>query len=91
VTDPGVDVVALVQPYAARKRYWCPGCEGAIKTGEGHFVVVPEHTPELRRHWHRACWYRELRRRHGRDVRSPRLSKPRESTESPHPLHRSPP
>jgi len=29
-------------------------------------VVVPEHDPDLRRHWHRACWDRELRRHHGR-------------------------
>jgi len=61
-----MEVVGLVQPYQARKRYLCPGCEGVIEMGEGHFVVVPEHSPDLRRHWHRGCWFRERRRRHGR-------------------------
>jgi len=60
------EAVSLVQPYQARKRYVCPGCQGAIEKGEGHLVVVPEHTPDLRRHWHRACWHRERRRRDGR-------------------------
>jgi hypothetical protein len=59
----GVEIVSLVQPYAARKRYLCPGCEGMIEVGEGHLVVVPEHAADLRRHWHRACWHREQRRR----------------------------
>jgi hypothetical protein len=57
------EVVTLVQPHAARKRYLCPGCEGFIEAGEGHLVVVPEHQAELRRHWHRACWHQEKRRR----------------------------
>jgi hypothetical protein len=60
------ETVGLVQPYHARKRYVCPGCQGTIEKGEGHLVVVPEHTPDLRRHWHRACWHRERRRRNGR-------------------------
>ncbi|MCB2224880.1 MAG: hypothetical protein KQH83_11990 [Actinobacteria bacterium] len=65
--DPfGVEVATPVQPYAARKRYLCPGCDGWIGVGEGHLVVVPELAPDLRRHWHHACWHRELRRRHGR-------------------------
>jgi len=63
-----METVGLVQPYQARKRYACPGCHGIIEAGEGHLVVVPEHTPDLRRHWHRACWHREWRRRHGRDA-----------------------
>ncbi len=62
----GAEAVGLVQPYQARKRYVCPGCQGIIAKGEGHLVVVPEHNPDLRRHWHRACWYRERRRRNGR-------------------------
>jgi len=65
VSDPHTDVVSLVQPYAARKRYRCPGCEGYVEAGEGHFVVVPDYAPDLRRHWHRGCWYREQRRRWG--------------------------
>lgn len=69
LSDPAaMETVGLVQPYQARKRYACPGCHGVIEAGEGHLVVVPEHTPDLRRHWHRACWYREWRRRHGRDA-----------------------
>ncbi|MDX1691055.1 MAG: hypothetical protein R3290_08545 [Acidimicrobiia bacterium] len=55
--------VLLVQPYAARKAYVCPGCEGPIPVGEGHLVVVPDDAPDLRRHWHRGCWHRERRRR----------------------------
>jgi hypothetical protein len=61
----GEETVGLVQPYHARKRYLCPGCEGFIETGEGHLVVVPETAADLRRHWHRGCWYREQRRRRG--------------------------
>lgn len=60
------EVVLPVQPYAARKRYVCPGCDQTIAAGEGHVVVVPEHEPDLRRHWHRACWHIEQRRRYGR-------------------------
>ena len=55
--------VTPVQPYAATKRYLCPGCEGWIAAGEGHLVVVPPFEPDLRRHWHRACWHQEQRRR----------------------------
>lgn len=51
--------VAPVQPYAARKRYVCPGCEGPVEIGEFHVVVVPDLAPELRRHWHRGCWFKE--------------------------------
>lgn len=64
--SPEAESVTLVQPYQARKRYVCPGCHGTIEKGEGHLVVVPEHAPDLRRHWHRACWHRERRRRNGR-------------------------
>ncbi len=60
------EAVTPIQPYAARKRYACPGCSGNIEPGTGHLVVVPEHDPDLRRHWHRGCWFKELRRRHGR-------------------------
>jgi hypothetical protein len=57
-----------VQPYAARKRYLCPGCEGMIEAGVGHLVVVPEDAPDLRRHWHHGCWHLEQRRRHGKEA-----------------------
>lgn len=63
--DLGLEVVTPVQPYAARKEYVCPGCEGTIGAGVGHLVVIPEHTPDLRRHWHRGCWHKEQRRRGG--------------------------
>ena len=59
--DP--EFVTLVQPYQARKNYLCPGCELTIEAGTGHVVVVPELTPDLRRHWHRGCWWKEQRRR----------------------------
>ena len=57
------EVVHPIQPYQARKTYLCPGCETSIPAGTGHIVVVPEQTPDLRRHWHRGCWYKEERRR----------------------------
>ena len=58
-------IVSAVQPYAARKEYLCPGCDSPIPVGTFHLVVVPETAPDLRRHWHRGCWYRDLRRRLG--------------------------
>ena len=57
------EVVSVVQPYQARKVYTCPGCEQSIPVGVGHLVVVPELEPDLRRHWHRGCWFKEERRR----------------------------
>ena len=59
----GVEIVTVVQPYAARKPYMCPGCSSTIPEGVGHLVVVPEEAPDLRRHWHRGCWFKELRAR----------------------------
>jgi hypothetical protein len=53
--------VRRVQPYEAVKEYVCPGCHNVIPRGLGHYVVVPELAPELRRHWHRACWDRRPR------------------------------
>ncbi len=55
--------VTQVQPYAAKKRYTCPYCSGPIEIGQFHLVVIPDDTAELRRHWHRGCWFRELRAR----------------------------
>ena len=55
--------VRRVQPYQATKRYWCPGCNGDIEIGTGHYVVVPLTAPDLRRHWHYGCWeFRDRRR-----------------------------
>ncbi len=59
----GEQVVSPVQPYQASKTYMCPGCSAVIGVGVGHVVVVPELAPDLRRHWHRGCWYKEQRRR----------------------------
>ncbi|MFV2001101.1 MAG: hypothetical protein ACC654_12130 [Acidimicrobiia bacterium] len=56
------EVVHPIQPYQAIKTYACPGCTSTIEPGVGHVVVVPEETPDLRRHWHRGCWYKETRR-----------------------------
>jgi hypothetical protein len=58
----GENMVHPIQPYQARKSYVCPGCDGVIEVGVGHLVVVPEEAPDLRRHWHRGCWYKERRR-----------------------------
>ena len=57
------EIVRPIQPYQARKEYLCPGCDGIIETGIGHVVVIPEDTPDLRRHWHHGCWFKERRRR----------------------------
>jgi hypothetical protein len=56
------EVVHPIQPYQARKSYICPGCESIIDPGVGHIVVVPQEAPDLRRHWHRGCWFKERRR-----------------------------
>ncbi|MEN8239873.1 MAG: hypothetical protein ABFR53_11820 [Actinomycetota bacterium] len=56
------EVVHPVQPYQAVKIYQCPGCESAIETGVGHLVIIPREAPDLRRHWHRGCWFKERRR-----------------------------
>jgi hypothetical protein len=58
--------VRRVQPYEARRRYVCPGCNGPIEIGVGHVVVVPLDAPDLRRHWHVGCWDHRSRRRPGR-------------------------
>ena len=55
--------VRRVQPYQAVKTYRCPGCYQDIPPGLGHLVVVPEAAPDLRRHWHHACWARRHHRR----------------------------
>ncbi|MDQ3679391.1 MAG: hypothetical protein M3378_02385 [Actinomycetota bacterium] len=60
--DEGMEVRRL-QPYQARKPYLCPGCNNEIAVGVGHVVVVPVHEPDLRRHWHHACWEHRRRRR----------------------------
>lgn len=61
--DPAV--AHPIQPYQATKEYVCPGCSGTIGPGTYHVVVVPEFEPELRRHWHRGCWFKENRMQTG--------------------------
>jgi len=53
--------VRRVQPYEAVKTYVCPGCNRDIPPGTGHLVCVPADAPDLRRHWHRACWERRTK------------------------------
>ena len=55
---PGYDVRAVL----GDKAYRCPGCDHEIRRGLPHLVVVPEDTPDERRHWHEHCWRQELRR-----------------------------
>ena len=50
--------VRRVQPYEATKIYVCPGCNRDIPPGLGHYVAIPAEAPDLRRHWHYACWDR---------------------------------
>ena len=63
MNTPTLEPVSVnpIQPYQARKEYVCPGCETLIPKGTGHVVVVPEHAPDLRRHWHQGCWNRHQR------------------------------
>jgi hypothetical protein len=58
--------VRRLQPYQATKTYICPGCNQDIPRGTGHVVVIPHAAPDLRRHWHHACWANRHRRRPGR-------------------------
>jgi hypothetical protein len=60
--------VTRVQPYQAVKTYLCPGCQQEIAVGLGHLVVVPDDSPDDRRHWHHACWEMRSRRRPGRST-----------------------
>ncbi len=62
LTGDEYEMVHPIQPYQARKSYICPGCESIIDPGVGHIVVVPQEAPDLRRHWHRGCWFKERRR-----------------------------
>ena len=56
-------LVRAISGAQAQKTYRCPGCDHEIPVGLGHEVVVPEQAPELRRHWHTGCWFKEMRRR----------------------------
>lgn len=60
--DDAVEV-RFIQAYQATKSYLCPGCNRVIPEGTHHLVAVPTEAPDLRRHWHRACWERRHRRR----------------------------
>jgi hypothetical protein len=44
------------------KIYRCPGCHQEIRPAVPHLVVVEHEDVQGRRHWHTACWRRELRR-----------------------------
>lgn len=57
----GTVEVRRIQPYQALKTYICPGCHQEIPAGTGHNVAVPHDAPDLRRHWHYACWDREVK------------------------------
>ncbi len=60
--DSAVEI-RRVQPFQAKKRYTCPGCNTDIAPGAGHLVAVPHDAPDLRRHWHHPCWAMRDRRR----------------------------
>jgi len=59
-----------VQPYEAAKEYVCPGCHNTIPKGMGHTVAVPRDAPDLRRHWHHACWQSRAHRQEPKRRRS---------------------
>ena len=58
--------VRRVQPYEAVKSYRCPGCGRELPAGTGHYIVIPDGYPDLRRHWHRGCWDNLPTHRRGR-------------------------
>lgn len=70
--------VRHVQPRSAIKAYLCPGCGRIIPAGRFHLVVIPECEPDLRRHWHHGCWYKEQRRLTGKRKHSGNPSMPLE-------------
>lgn len=53
--------VRRIHSFQATKAYTCPGCHHGIAVASGHVVTIPEHDPELRRHWHTPCWARQER------------------------------
>jgi hypothetical protein len=64
-SGPDGDWVVRAMPGDATvKTYRCPGCDQEIQPGTAHLVVWPAYTPgpAERRHWHRPCWDRRLRR-----------------------------
>jgi hypothetical protein len=68
-------VMRRVRSDNATKVYRCPGCDHEIPIGQAHVVAWRADTlagPELRRHWHSACWqgrHREPSRRRGHPPR----------------------
>jgi hypothetical protein len=68
-------VMRRVRGENATKVYRCPGCDHEIPMGQAHVVAWRADTlagPELRRHWHSACWqgrHREPSRRRGHSPR----------------------
>jgi hypothetical protein len=54
--DDDTCTVRFIQPGAATKTYLCPGCNRDIPPRTFHLVAVPDDAPDLRRHWHKACW-----------------------------------
>ena len=75
---PGRLTIRHVQPRSAVKAYLCPGCGWIIPAGRFHLLVVPVDDPDLRRHWHHGCWYKEQRKLMGRRKRSGDPSMPLE-------------
>ncbi len=65
-TLTGPAEIRRIHPFQAAKTYICPGCQQDIPPRTGHVVVVPTEAPDLRRHWHHACWEHRARRRPGR-------------------------
>lgn len=65
MSDPTEVTVNPIQPYQAVKQYLCPGCDNTIPPGTFHLVVIPDDEVDMRRHWHRGCWHKEMRRRFG--------------------------
>lgn len=53
--DADLDV-RILQPMKATKSYQCPACNHTIPAGTANVVVVPRLDPDLRRHFHTACW-----------------------------------
>jgi len=62
VTPPGEQVEGWSVRLSSRTGATCPYCSQPIAEGRQHIVAWPEGREDFRRHWHRGCWERELRR-----------------------------
>lgn len=59
---PGAEVEGWSVRLSSKGGATCPYCNRPVREREQHVVAWPEDQEDSRRHWHRGCWDRELRR-----------------------------